>query len=74
MNIETFRKRLEKLKSSNNDFEYKLNNSIKEIDFNRVTNRKEIPEKNKIFLKELNGLKTTNPEFQLLELIGGKIN
>lgn len=70
MNIENFRKRLDKLKSLNNDFEYKLNNSFKEIDFTLIELQigKEIPEKIKTFLKELNGLKTTNPEFQLLEL------
>ena len=70
MNIENFRKRLDKLKSSNDEFEYKLNNSFNEINFALIELQigKEIPEKIKIFLKELNGLKTTNPEFQLLEL------
>lgn len=70
MNIKDFKKRLDRLKSIDKEFSYKLYESINENDINLTESKigKKIPEKIKVFLRELNGLETFNPDFKILKL------
>jgi hypothetical protein len=70
MEIEKFRMRLEKLNKSNPNFEYKFGEKLNSNDFDFIEKKLNInfPEKIKEFYQFTNGLKTLNPNFEIIEL------
>lgn len=76
MNLEQFINRLNKTQQSKEGFDFKLGKILHLNDFLRIENELKItiPEKIKDFYLVANGLKTVNPDFELIELDDWKID
>lgn len=70
MQIEHFIKRLDKFQQSKTGFEYRLGTPLQlsEISSTEIKLGIVIPEKIKYFYLVANGLKTSNPDFEIVEL------
>jgi|TARA_B110000908_G_C9874126_1_gene279652 cell wall assembly regulator SMI1 len=70
MEIEKIGIRLEKIKKLNSNFEYSFGEKISSNNIEFIENKLNLtfPEKVKKFYSFTNGLKTTNPNFEIIEL------
>ena len=70
MEIEKFKTRLEKLKKSNVAFDYEFGENLNPNEFENIEKKMNLvlPAKIKIFYNFNNGLKTFNPNFEIIEL------
>jgi hypothetical protein len=68
MQLETFIKRLERLASDNQDFAFQIGEEVNSSTFQAIERKLSIafPAKVQYFLSLLNGLRTTNPDFEIL--------
>lgn len=70
MQIETFKKRLDRLTNSNSEFKYKLGDILNESDFIEIEKKLgiRIHKKVKDFFIVANGLTTISPVFEIIDL------
>lgn len=70
MEIEKFKMRLERLKKSNVAFDYEFGENLNPNEFEIIEKKMNLvfPEKIKTFYNFNNGLKTLNPNFEIIEL------
>lgn len=75
MQIETFTKRLDRLTNSNSEFKYYLGDILNESDFIQIEKKLGIiiHQKVKDFFKVANGLTTTSPVFEIIDLRNLKV-
>ena len=75
MQLDNFTKRLDKMKTKNPLFNFRLGNPISLSDCTEIENKLhiEIPEKVKEFYQTTNGLITSNPDFEIIEIDSWKI-
>lgn len=70
MDLDNFVLQLYKLKQSNPDFVFSFGNPLQQAE-SKLTEDKlqiQIPPKTKAFITKVNGLRTTNPQFELIDL------
>ncbi len=76
MHLDNFIQQLDKLGEANEGFDYSLGKSLNQNDITAVQNNLciQLPEKTKDFIYQTNGLLTSNPNFELIELDAWKID
>jgi len=70
MDLDNFIRQLDKIQQNNPDFKYRLGRSLEQSDIKSVEDKLgvQIPDKTKMFLTTVNGLRTVNPEFDLIDI------
>ncbi len=70
MNLQDIDKKLNQIQSNSTDFSFTINSGLSDSDIENIQTKigKQIPNKIKKFYSSINGLKTSNPDFEILPI------